>query len=293
MSLMIKLSPELKTWIVHNLDRGCEPEQLIESMVGQKFDPSIARGVIGEFQKAKERGQRIEEDSLTLATPETAVDEDTTRLPLGSRILALDRSVEVLLRIKRPILAVLGGILSAEECHKVIELARPRLKPSTVVDPATGEDRIVEHRNSEGMFFRLEESPFIALLDRRISAVMNLPVSHGEGLQVLRYGPGTKSTPHFDFLTPSNETNRQSLARSGQRVSSLVMYLNDVPAGGETAFPQIGVTVSPRLGHGVYFEYCNSRGELDGASLHAGEPVTSGEKWALTKWMRQKPFVSQ
>ena len=100
---------------------------------------------------------------------------------------------------------------------------------------ATGENRMAVHRNSEGMFFSLGETPLVAALDARFSRIMNLPVEHGEGLQVLRYGPGTHSSPHFDFLVPGNAANEESLRRSGQRVSSLVAYLNAVPAGGETA----------------------------------------------------------
>jgi prolyl 4-hydroxylase len=42
----------------------------------------------------------------------------------------------------------------------------------------------------------------------------------------------------------------------------------------------------------VYFEYCNSRNQVDPRSLHGGNPVLSGEKWVLTKWMRQRRFVS-
>ncbi|MEA3149622.1 MAG: prolyl 4-hydroxylase [Gammaproteobacteria bacterium] len=142
------------------------------------------------------------------------------------------------------------------------------------------------------MFFRLGETPFIGVLDKRLSRIMSAPVECGEGLQVLRYGPGTQSTPHFDFLIRSNETNRTSLARSGQRISSLVVYLNDVAAGGETVFPDIGLSDSATQGHAVYFEYCNSLGQLDYKSLHAGAPVTAGEKWVVTKWMRERRFVS-
>ena len=189
-------------------------------------------------------------------------------------------------------MAVLADVMNAAECEELIGLARPRLTPSTVVDSKTGQNSVVAHRNSEGMFFRPEETPFIAALDRRVSQIMNMPESHGEGLQVLRYGPGTQSTPHFDFLTPSNAANQQSLARSGQRVSSLVVYLNEVASGGETDFPEIGLAVCPQPGHAVYFEYCNSRNELEPLSLHAGAPVIMGEKWAVTKWMRQRPFVS-
>jgi len=142
------------------------------------------------------------------------------------------------------------------------------------------------------MFFALRETPLIAVLDARFSQIMNSPIEHGEGLQVLRYGPGSHSTPHFDFLVPRNAANEQSLRRSGQRISSLVAYLNDVPSGGETSFPHAGLSVCPQRGNAVYFEYCNGRGQVDAASLHAGEPVIQGEKWAVTKWMRERKFLA-
>jgi prolyl 4-hydroxylase len=141
------------------------------------------------------------------------------------------------------------------------------------------------------MFFQREETPFIARLDRRISQLMNSPLEHGEGLQVLHYGPGTQSTPHFDFLAPCNAANQASLARSGQRIASLVIYLNHVIAGGETVFPEVGLSVSPTKANAVYFEYCNSRRQVDYKSAHAGAPVIEGEKWAVTKWMRERRFI--
>jgi prolyl 4-hydroxylase len=54
----------------------------------------------------------------------------------GNVIDAGDREVTVLLRLEQPALAVLGGVLSDDECQQLIELARPRLARSTVVDGA-------------------------------------------------------------------------------------------------------------------------------------------------------------
>lgn len=292
MSIAIKLNDELKQWIFHNLDRGCAPEQLIQSMIGQKFEPVIARGLVDAFVDSRRTGEPMAGDTVTLEVDAPPYSYETPRLAAGNTIQTSDRLVSVTMRLQRPACAVLANLLSAEECGQLIALARPRLTPSTVVDPMTGANQMAAHRDSEGMFFRLAENPFIARLDERISQLMNSPVDHGEGLQVLRYGPGTQSTPHFDFLMPSNATNQQSLERSGQRISSLVIYLNDVPRGGETVFPEVGLTVCPRRGHGVYFEYCNSRGQVDPLSLHAGAPVIEGEKWAVTKWMRQRRFLS-
>jgi prolyl 4-hydroxylase len=186
---------------------------------------------------------------------------------------------------------VLSEVLDEDECARLIALAKYRLTPSTVVDPGTGMNVVAGHRSSYGMFFQLRENAFIATLDERISDIMNMPVENGEGIQVLYYPAGAQSAPHFDFLMPSNPANRASLECSGQRVSTLVTYLNDVEGGGETVFPAVGWTVAPRRGNAVYFEYCNSLNQLDHASLHAGNPVLAGEKWVATKWMRQRRFI--
>jgi prolyl 4-hydroxylase len=292
MTALVKIDPQLRHWIEHNLNRGCPPAQLIDGMIAQRFDPPIAQGLVRAFVGARDAGVPLTADTISIELPEEAYVQDAPRLPAGNLIRVADRIISVVARLARPVAAVLSNVLSAEECEQLIALARPRLTPSTVVDPDTGENRVAEHRNSEGMFFALGETPFIAALDARFAQIMNGPVDHGEGLQVLRYGPGTRSTPHFDFLVPGNATNDESLHRSGQRVSSLIAYLNDVPGGGETTFPRAGFSVCAQRGQAVYFEYCNGRGQVDAASLHAGAPVTDGEKWAVTKWMRQRRFVA-
>jgi prolyl 4-hydroxylase len=290
-SALVSIKPELRSWIESNLDRGCPPEQLVEGMIAQRFDPPIAQGLVRAFVDARNTGVPLTGDSVRIDTPAAAYGSEAPRIPAGTSIRTADRVVSVVARLSRPIVAVLANVLSAEECEQLIALARPRLQPSTVVDPATGEDRTTEYRNSEGMFFRPRETPLIAALDARLSQIMNLPIDHGEGLQVVRYGPGAQSAPHFDFLVPRHAASEESLRRSGQRVSSLVIYLNDVPGGGETTFPHAGLSVCPQRGNAVYFEYCNSRSQVDAASLHAGAPVTAGEKWAATKWMRERRFV--
>jgi len=292
MPVTVNLTSELRGWIIHNLDRGCPPTDLINGMISQRFEPQIARGLVEAFVNARSAGIAPPTTSVALDISEPAYHYEPPRIAQGNLIRTFDRDVSVLLRYEKPIIVLLEGVLSAEECEQLIELARPRLKPSTVVDPQTGANTVANYRNSEGMFFRLSETPLVARLDRRISELMNCPADHGEGLQVLRYGPGGHTAPHFDFLIPSNRTNDASLKRSGQRLSTLMIYLSDVPRGGETTFPTVGLSVSPRRGNAVYFEYANSRQQLDARSLHAGAPVIEGEKWAVTKWMRTRPFVS-
>jgi prolyl 4-hydroxylase len=295
MQTPIRLTPQLRDWLSHNINRGVPPAPLARAMAAQGFDPAAAATIAGVFWAAVAAGAA--QPGLTLDADQVAAAYrmPPSRLPAASTIMAGERRVPVVLRLaqpSQPSLTVLDNVLSDDECAQLIAAATPRLRPSTIVDPATGKDSQSAARSSEGMFFRLAENALVERLDRRLSALMQLPLEHGEGLQVLRYPAGAQSTPHYDFLMPTSDANRASLARSGQRVSTLIVYLNAVERGGETVFPESGLEVAPRRGSALYFEYCNADGQLDPQSLHAGAPVLAGEKWIVTKWMRQRAFVS-
>ena len=146
---------------------------------------------------------------------------------------------------------------------------------------------IIPNRTSHGTFFHLNETEFIARLDRRIAEVMNWPLENGEGIQILRCGIGGEYRPHFDYFTPVLPNRLTALTEGGQRVATLIMYLNEPEEGGATVFPEIHLDVSPKKGGAVYFSYCNSLGQVDPLTLHGGAPVKQGEKWIATKWMRQ------
>jgi prolyl 4-hydroxylase len=289
MARFVRFAPQLGHWLTQHLDEGQAPAALMETMRRQGMDARAAEAIVAAHVDARRRGVRPPADSVELPDGAPAA---ASRLAPGSRITAGDREIVVHMCTEDPVCASLGNVLDADECRALIELARPRLQPSTLVDPATGQDIVSDKRASWGMFFRLEENEFIARLDRRFSRVMNLPLENGEGLQVLHYPTGAGSEPHHDYLLPTNPANRESLQRSGQRISTLVTYLNDVAAGGHTVFPALGLATSPLRGNAIYFEYGDDRGQVDARSLHGSAAVTQGDKWVVTKWMRQRRFVS-
>lgn len=290
MSTVVRFSPDLGRWLTHNLDAGQAPQSLVATMRGQGMNERPAQAIVAAFVDARQRGGAMPADAIEL--PDEAPSRPAARLAPGTRILAGDREIVVHSRGEDPVFAALGNVVDADECRSIIDMARPRLKPSTLVDPMSGRDVVSDKRTSWGMFFRLEENDLVARLDRRLSMLMNLPLENGEGLQVLYYPTGTGSEPHHDYLAPTNAANRESIARSGQRVSTLVTYLNEVPDGGQTVFPQLGLAFSPIRGNACYFEYCDDKGRVDARSLHASATVTRGEKWVMTKWMRERRFVA-
>ena len=99
----------------------------------------------------------------------------------------------------------------------------------------------------------------------------------------MNYGVGEEYKPHFDFF-PSGKVDS---TKGGQRVGTLLIYLNDVPMGGETVFQKVGLSIVPKKGSAVYFHYTNSKGQVDRLSLHSSIPVIEGEKWVATKWIRE------
>jgi prolyl 4-hydroxylase len=279
MQAITQLSDDWRTWITHNLARGCDPDALIADMVRDRFDPDFARSAVLVLT-----GQR------SAATAREPFIYETPRLAAGNLIHADDRDMRVIMRAERPCIAVIENILSDEECDELVRRSADKLKRSTIVDPASGSFAVIAERSSDGTFFPLEDDAFIARIDRRIAALMNAPVANGEGLQILHYRTGGQYTPHFDYFPLDDPGSAAHVSTGGQRIATLVMYLNDVDDGGATVFPELKLTVGPKKGAGVYFEYCNSRGQVDPLTLHGGMPVLAGEKWIATKWLRQRRY---
>ena len=116
-------------------------------------------------------------------------------------------------------------------------------------------------------------------------ALLDWPVENGEGLQILRYGPGAQYKPHYDYFDPERPGTQSILKRGGQRVGSLVMYLNTPRCGGATTFPDVKFEVAAIKGNAVFFSY--DRPHPMTRTLHGGAPVIEGEKWVATKWLRE------
>nr|WP_051314980.1 2OG-Fe(II) oxygenase [Alteribacter aurantiacus] len=179
-----------------------------------------------------------------------------------------------------PVVAVFENVLDEEECNAIIELSRGELKRSKV-----GTDK-QEHamRTSSGAFLDTHRSHVVSEVENRLCTMMGMPLSHAENLHILHYRPGEEYKAHMDSFTKTDVNNR---------IATMVVYLNDVEEGGETQFPKLGLTVSPKRGSALYFEYFYNDPKLNALTLHAGSPVLLGEKWAATLWVRRQKIRTQ
>ncbi len=277
------VTADLRRWIVEQAELGCRPEDILAAMRASGWEEAVA-------VDALEATLRERLDEVVAAAPVTAPPA-APGPAIGDApnvLLADGHPVQVVFALRQPRVIHFGCLLTEDECDALVELARPRLSRSETVDTATGGSEVNAARTSDGMFFVRGETPLIQRIERRIAALLAWPVERGEGLQILHYRPGAEYRPHYDYFDPSQPGTAAVLARGGQRVGTLVMYLNDPLAGGATTFPDIGLEVAPVKGHGVFFAY--DRPHPSTQTLHGGAPVRAGEKWVATKWLREGPF---
>jgi prolyl 4-hydroxylase len=279
------ITAELRQWIIEQAAAGQPPEAVLKSMCASGWNEDTALTALEETLTQYLNGKGPQSANLPAAVAVPEPDLDDMR-PL---LHAADRDVRVLMSMRNPRIIVFGNLLSDDECDEMVALARTRLARSETVQTATGSSEVNAARTSEGMFFERGEHPVCARLEARIAALVNWPVENGEGLQVLRYRPGAEYKPHYDYFDPSQSGTPTILKRGGQRVASIVCYLNTPARGGSTVFPDVGLDIGPVKGNAVFFSY--DRPHPVTRSLHGGTPVVEGEKWVATKWLREGRFT--
>ncbi len=280
------VTPALRQWIVEQAQAGCRPEDVLASMRASGWDETTALGALGQ---ALEEFLGAQKTAQAQALPAQVHVPEPTLAGSPSTLWAHDREVRVLMTMHNPRVVVFGGLLSDVECDDLVAAAAPRMVRSETVINETGGNEVNTARTSDGMFFGRGELPLCERIEARIAALLNWPVVNGEGLQVLHYRPGAEYKPHNDYFDPAQPGMAAVLRRGGQRVATLVMYLNMPEQGGGTVFPDVSLEVAPIKGNAVFFSY--DRPHAVTRTLHGGAPVIAGDKWVATKWLREGEFV--
>ncbi len=187
----------------------------------------------------------------------------------------------------QPRIESLRDFLPLSICDYVIGMAAPMLMRGKVVDQH-GSESVSDERSNAVMNFGLSDSDFLLeLVNLRTAQAVDMPPENAEGLGVLHYRAGECYAPHADYIedTPANAAQ---LAARGQRVKTLLVYLNEDFEGGETAFPRLNISFKPPAGSALIFHNVDTHGRIDPLTMHTGTPPTRGDKWLISKWFRMK-----
>jgi len=196
----------------------------------------------------------------------------------------------------------LHDVLTERETDELMEDSVPHMTASMIGQKKTVSDM----RVGESAFIPDNVSPIVDRINEKINLITGLngcrrldaegKKEEFEYLQIASYGTGGHFYLHHDpmyvykspdFIAQSVEDPPPNRYNTGDRMSTLMFYLNDVEAGGYTAFPRLGVAVRPERGSAVIWHNINPAGFSDMHMLHAACPVMLGRKMVANKWFRE------
>lgn len=191
-----------------------------------------------------------------------------------------------LLLVLSPLLRLQANFLSAEECAALMEAGRPGLHRSIVVDGVAGKSP-APSRTSTSCYLNKDKCQELL---KRVEELLNgKPMAHFEPPQVARYESTQFYLPHYDAFDMTTESGRECAKTGGQRLATVLIYLNTVSDGGCTYFPKLDKRFKPVQGTALIFFPCSLDGKLDEMALHTAEKAVD-EKWVSQIWVRERDF---
>lgn len=181
---------------------------------------------------------------------------------------------------------VFENVVTEDERAYILETAEPHFARSAVV----GSSEPTDVRTSDTAWIS-KDDPIVGPMMRRICDQFKVPFENAEQLQVVRYKPGTYYREHHDSCCDEQESCVDFAGRTGQRIRTILVYMNDDFTGGATNFPKLNLQLKAPPRGAIVFHPMTASGPLmcHPKALHAGLPVESGVKYICNIWIREKP----
>lgn len=175
------------------------------------------------------------------------------------------------------------NFITNEENDYILQSAKSSFKRSSVLFGSSTKRRV-----SDNAWLYLND-PVIYNIVARVCHLTNIHPSHSEAMQVVRYKKGGYYKPHHDAsCTPIYESMKFEKI-GGQRIVTMIIYLNDNFKGGETNFPNLKKEFKPEKNKGLLFYPLERDGrKCHPKALHGGKEILEGEKYIATIWLREK-----
>ena len=171
-----------------------------------------------------------------------------------------------------------NNFITHEDCDELIRISENNFGEAQVLGSEKG------YRVAYSTW--LDSNEEISIKLKNITSIETvLPVSNMEMINIVRYEVGGEYKAHHDFFNTVNNMNYNSTG--GQRVKTVLFYLNDDFEGGQTDFSILNIRVDPVKSKVIIWDNIKEDGSLDYDSIHAGLPVTKGIKYIAIIWIRE------
>jgi prolyl 4-hydroxylase len=182
-----------------------------------------------------------------------------------------------------PPIYLVHKFLSDHEADFLVDVAQSCLSRSLV-----GGDVESSGRTSTNCYFEQDDLPGLV---QKVMSLTNKPLEHCEYPQVAKYEVGQQYGTHYDgFSSQMGPLGEKEMTFGGNRLVTVLIYLNNVREGGATHFPYMDLGILPRKGTALVFFPSTADGEIDKQALHAALPAID-TKYVSQVWVRERSFT--
>lgn len=274
------LDANLKDWIAENLKAGSDKNVLFNLLQSAGYDTELINRELNLGPVVVVQAPLV--PGLTKDIEQTPENYGAC-VPLNRLVMPKAKRLDTALAE----LYTVDGVLSPKECAEIVALIRSKNQRSTL----SSHEADQTFRTSRTCQLGHLESPLMKDVDKRLCKLLGIHSSYGEVIQGQYYEIGQEFKPHTDYFELHEiATHGQKM---GQRTFTCMVYLNDVPEGGETVYPKLEQCFKPKAGMAVIWNSLNPDGSPNYFTLHHATAVKKGFKAVITKWFRSNSALDQ
>lgn len=176
---------------------------------------------------------------------------------------------------------LIENAITQELADKLIDICNNNLKKLTT------RGNIEYYRIADGHVLDLNSE-----LSKEVSEIISFHSGYSkenfERIQVVKYDLYGKYSEHNDFFEEDDPLFDKEMREGGQRLKTVLIYLNDDFVGGQTIFGRIGRMITPKKLMMVIWDNVLEDGSVNIDSLHSGSMVDDGVKYIALTLIRER-----
>lgn len=192
---------------------------------------------------------------------------------------------------ERPRIRVVDKFVPVEVCDWLLARAAGRYERSKMFDGQKS-TFLATRTCSDFKFDIIDADLVMQIVRERVALITTIPTAAFEPPQIFHYALGEEIKAHYDALRLGDQGYGQGGSYKGDRIATLLLYLNDDYDGGELEFPHVKIRHKGKAGDAIYFAHVDANGVPDRMSLHAALPITRNEKFILSQWIHDRAFTA-
>uniref|UniRef100_A0A182IVR6 Prolyl 4-hydroxylase alpha subunit domain-containing protein n=1 Tax=Anopheles atroparvus TaxID=41427 RepID=A0A182IVR6_ANOAO len=177
-----------------------------------------------------------------------------------------------------PFIGLLHDVIHEGEIAKLQQLGELHIQQSGIKNDSW---LPVFYDNHQTYTLHDRDHPVVETITRRVEQLSGLSCDTAEDLKVIYNEVGAFKTVDIDVIQNQEEARR--FAYSGNRLATMLFFLNDVEKGGYITFPKLRVSIPPKKGAAVMWYNLEETGLANERAKYSICPLMNGVKWTAKK----------